>query len=235
MLRRRINGLTTFPPLASTRIGSQLPLDPFRNFHGRLYSEGNINGKKEGEQLEIVEKLREWQETAKKNGSERLAIWKSNAEQNLASLGSKLNQLTGYELVEALKRQVVEQEAKIEHAKLASRVAKLAYETAVSERSMGQREVNDLLQRKSSWNDADVIRFTNLVRLDHNNEQAEARAKVEVEQTDSAVEQEFQNLTRAILNRYHEEQVWSDKIRSASTYGSFHRRALQEETNGGDF
>ncbi|KAG8796929.1 sensitivity to high expression protein she9, partial [Serendipita sp. 400] len=50
--------------------------------------------------------------------------------------------------------------------------------------------------------------------------QAEARAKVEVEQTDSAVEQEFQNLTRAILNRYHEEQVWSDKIRSASTYGS---------------
>lgn len=25
---------------------------------------------------------------------------------------------------------------------------------------------------------------------------------------------------RAILNRYHEEQVWSDKIRSASTYGS---------------
>lgn len=25
---------------------------------------------------------------------------------------------------------------------------------------------------------------------------------------------------RSILNRYHEEQVWSDKIRSASTYGS---------------
>jgi sensitive to high expression protein 9 len=38
--------------------------------------------------------------------------------------------------------------------------------------------------------------------------------------TDEAIEQEFQNLTRAILNRYHEEQVWSDKIRSASTYGS---------------
>lgn len=25
---------------------------------------------------------------------------------------------------------------------------------------------------------------------------------------------------RSILNRYHEEQVWSDKIRSLSTYGS---------------
>ncbi|KAG8811442.1 sensitivity to high expression protein she9, partial [Serendipita sp. 399] len=182
--------------------------------------ESSANGKKEGDQLEIVHKLKEWQETAKKNGNERLAIWKSTAEQNLASLGNKLNQLTGYELVEELKRQVVKQETRIEQAKLASRAAKLAYESAVAERSKCQKEVNDLLQRKSSWSDADVVRFTNLVRLDHGNEQAEARAKSEVAQTDLAIEQEFQNLTRAILNRYHEEQVWSDKIRSASTYGS---------------
>jgi sensitive to high expression protein 9, mitochondrial len=80
--------------------------------------------------------------------------------------------------------------------------------------------VNDLLQRKSSWSDSDVVRFTNLVRQDHLNEQAEVKAKVEASQSDQAIEQEFQNLTRAILNRYHEEQVWSDKIRSASTYGS---------------
>jgi sensitive to high expression protein 9 len=43
---------------------------------------------------------------------------------------------------------------------------------------------------------------------------------MEAAATDQAIEQEFQSLTRAILNRYHEEQVWSDKIRSASTYGS---------------
>jgi sensitive to high expression protein 9 len=41
-----------------------------------------------------------------------------------------------------------------------------------------------------------------------------------VDETEAAVEREFTSLMRFILARYHEEQVWSDKIRSASTYGS---------------
>ena len=85
---------------------------------------------------------------------------------------------------------------------------------------MSQREVNDLLQRKSSWSDGDVSRFTALVRQDHVHEQNEARAKAKVEETEDVVDREFNELMRAILARYHEEQVWSDKIRSASTYGS---------------
>jgi len=64
-----------------------------------------------------------------------------------------------------------------------------------------------------------VSRFTTLVREDHHFEQEEARAKAAVDETEAAVEKEFTELTRSILARYHEEQVWSDKIRSASTYG----------------
>lgn len=41
-----------------------------------------------------------------------------------------------------------------------------------------------------------------------------------MDETDNTVEKEFNELMRSILARYHEEQVWSDKIRSASTYGS---------------
>jgi len=80
--------------------------------------------------------------------------------------------------------------------------------------------VNDLLQRKNAWVDSDVLRFTNLVRQDHLHEQEESRAKAAVNETEDAVEREFSQLLRTILARYHEEQVWSDKIRSASTYGS---------------
>jgi sensitive to high expression protein 9 len=58
-----------------------------------------------------------------------------------------------------------------------------------------------------------------LVRQDHALEQAEARAQATVAQTEDGVEREFSALMRAILARYHEEQVWSDKIRSLSTYG----------------
>lgn len=89
----------------------------------------------------------------------------------------------------------------------------------MQKRSDSQREVNSLLERKSTWTDTDVSRFTALVRQDHALEQEEARAKAAVAQTEDEVEREFSALMRSILARYHEEQVWSDKIRSVSTYG----------------
>ncbi|THH19081.1 hypothetical protein EW146_g2028 [Bondarzewia mesenterica] len=110
-------------------------------------------------------------------------------------------------------------EARIAAARKAAGEAKDAYEEAMQQRSLSQREVNDLLQRKSTWSDADVSRFTVLVRQDHLFEQQEARAKEEVTRVEDEVEREFSELMRAILGRYHEEQVWSDKIRSVSTYG----------------
>ncbi|KAI0632198.1 Mdm33 family-domain-containing protein [Trametes polyzona] len=143
-----------------------------------------------------------------------------------AQLGSELNRVTGYEEIEALKRRVVEQEAKIHTARETARQAKEAYDRAVLERARSQREVNDLLQRKSQWTDADVGRFTTLVREDHAREQDEARAKAAAAAAEDAVEREFSELMRVILNRYHEEQAWSDKIRSASTYGSLAALAL---------
>ena len=93
-------------------------------------------------------------------------------------------------------------------------------------RSNSQREVNELLQRKHTWTDADVGKFTMLVREDHSYEQAEARAKQDAKAADGDVERELNELLRSILARYHEEQVWSDKIRGASTYGSMAALAL---------
>ena len=68
--------------------------------------------------------------------------------------------------------------------------------------------------------------FTSLVRQDHENEQAEVRAKERTASADARLETQFNDLMRALLNRYHEEQIWSDKIRSASTYGSLGALAL---------
>lgn len=89
----------------------------------------------------------------------------------------------------------------------------------MQKRSESQREVNGLLERKSTWTDADVSRFAALVRQDHALEQAEGRAKAAVARAEDEVERELSALMRTILARYHEEQVWSDKIRSVSTYG----------------
>jgi sensitive to high expression protein 9 len=111
-------------------------------------------------------------------------------------------------------------ETRINEARNAARSAKTSYDLAVLQRSNSQREINDLLQRKSNWNQADIARFTTLIPQDHSFEQEEAHARTAAHEAEEAVEHEFTELMRTILARYHEEQVWSDKIRSASTYGS---------------
>jgi len=144
----------------------------------------------------------------------------AKAASSFSLVGLHLNRITGYEEIEALKRQVVEQEARIVTTRRIAREAKQAYDQAVVHRSNSQREVNDLLQRKPNWTGSDLDRFMNLVRQDHALVQEEMRAKATVSTADDAVDREFSQLMQTILARYHEEQVWSDKIRSASTYGS---------------
>jgi sensitive to high expression protein 9 len=101
-----------------------------------------------------------------------------------------------------------------------ARIAKLAYDSAVTTRSTSQRDVNSLLERKHSWNDADVSAFTTLVRSDHNSTSAVSATSVQLKEAELSVDRAFTDLTRAILERYHEEQVWSDKIRNVSTYAN---------------
>ncbi|GAA6015715.1 hypothetical protein JCM10207_008772 [Rhodosporidiobolus poonsookiae] len=141
-------------------------------------------------------------------------------ERKLREVGGKINQATGYEDIERLRAGVGQKEKALLEARNRAIELKKEYSARVKLRADSQREVNDLLQRKSTWNSSDVLRFTALVQQDHENEQAEARAKVEMDAGDQSVEKEFSELMQAILERYHEEQVWSDKIRSLSTYGS---------------
>ncbi|KAF9219243.1 hypothetical protein BS17DRAFT_804490 [Gyrodon lividus] len=166
------------------------------------------------------ERVREWSILASASLRRRADELSKEAATTFSQVGLHLNRVTGYEEIEVLKKQVVNQEARIKATRQAAREAKSAYDDAVLQRSISQREVNDLLQRKSSWTDTDVSNFTSLVRSDHSLEQEEAHAKARVAETEDAVDREFSELMRTILARYHEEQVWSDKIRSASTYGS---------------
>ncbi|KAJ8523179.1 hypothetical protein ONZ45_g298 [Pleurotus djamor] len=170
--------------------------------------------------LQSAQILQEWMGPATAAFNNYTECFTLRAKERFSQLGPQLNKVTGYEEIEALKKKVVDQENRINEARTAAREAKTTHEQALVQRSKSQKEVNDLLSRKSTWTDGDVSRFTTLVRQDHLYEQEEHRAKLAVEELESAVEREFSELMRTILARYHEEQVWSDKIRSASTYGS---------------
>ncbi|KDE07450.1 hypothetical protein MVLG_02315 [Microbotryum lychnidis-dioicae p1A1 Lamole] len=149
---------------------------------------------------------------------ETIRAWE--LERRLRDMGGKINAATGYVEIDLLRKGVVEREKALNAAREVAGLSKQAFAAAVAVRAASQKEVNDLLQRKHSWTSADVMRFTELIQQDHENEQAEAKARVAAEKTEQEVESGFSELMQAILERYHEEQVWSDKIRSLSTYGS---------------
>ncbi|CAG8444420.1 6242_t:CDS:2 [Ambispora leptoticha] len=154
------------------------------------------------------------------------AIKTKDRREALSAASRALNEFTGYSDVEKLKEKVIKQENEFFETRQRLNLAKRAYEDAISARSATQHEINDLLQRKHQWTNEDVTRFTELYRIEHLNEQAESAAKDEYLECEKQVEKEYTELTKSIMMRYHEEQIWSDKIRSASTYGTIGLMAL---------
>lgn len=109
----------------------------------------------------------------------------------------------------------------MQDSRQAVRQAKDDYQNAINRRSASQREVNELLQRKHAWGSTDLERFTQLYRSDHTNEQEEVAAQERLALAEQTADEAQAQLARSILARYHEEQIWSDKIRRASTWGTW--------------
>ncbi|KAK9453245.1 Mdm33 family-domain-containing protein [Dipodascopsis uninucleata] len=135
--------------------------------------------------------------------------------------GKTLNDLTGYAEIEKLKQSIEKKEQAMIDARKEIKIAKEDYSAAITRRSASQREVNELLQRKHAWGPGDLERFTELYRSDHANEQSELQASERLTRVENRADDIQAELGRLILSRYHEEQIWSDKIRRASTWGTW--------------
>ena len=109
---------------------------------------------------------------------------------------------------------------KLAEARSAARQAKLNYDIAVEKRSASQMESNSLIIRSNQLSKDERARFGALFTDAEELEKEEAKAKAGVASAEQAVDDAFTEFMRLITARYHEEQIWSDKIRSASTYGS---------------
>ncbi|EXJ84303.1 hypothetical protein A1O3_04970 [Capronia epimyces CBS 606.96] len=152
---------------------------------------------------------------------ERFTHFMDNFQTHIFTASRRLNDLTGYSGIEALKHEIEHQEAVVQECRQAVNESRSRYTEAIATRSATQREVNDLLHRKHTWSPTDLERFTSLYRSDHANEQAEAAAQKDVADAEARYEEASSKLAKAILARYHEEQIWSDKIRQMSTWGTW--------------
>jgi sensitive to high expression protein 9, mitochondrial len=144
-----------------------------------------------------------------------------NLQSNIFLASQRLNDLTGYSGIEALKQRITTLEAHLSQCQETVRSARETYKQAVADRAASQREVTTLLARKDAWTPADLERFTSLYRSDHSNEAAVQEAQQKLGDAERMVEQASNKLSTSILARYHEEQIWSDKIRRMSTWGTW--------------
>ncbi|KAJ5218617.1 uncharacterized protein N7498_000716 [Penicillium cinerascens] len=160
-------------------------------------------------------------ESRRSQMSKQFSTMMDNLQSNVFVAGQRLNDLTGYSGIEALKKDIHIQEDRLRIARAHVRQAKEDYTSAINRRSTSQREVNELLQRKHAWSPADLERFTLLYRNDHTNEVAEVETQEALSRAEREAEEAAASLSKSILSRYHEEQVWSDKIRRMSTWGTW--------------
>ncbi|KAK7906022.1 sensitivity to high expression protein she9 [Exophiala xenobiotica] len=151
----------------------------------------------------------------------RFSDFMDNFQTHVFVASRRLNDLTGYSGIEELKNEIEHQESVVQESRRAVKEARSKYSDAIATRSQTQREVNDLLHRKHTWSATDLERFTSLYRSDHANEQGEAAAQKDVQDAETRYEEASTKLAKAILARYHEEQIWSDKIRQMSTWGTW--------------
>ncbi|KAI8342411.1 Mdm33 family-domain-containing protein [Chlamydoabsidia padenii] len=155
------------------------------------------------------------------NTLKRLTQDVTDSKDALRRAGMALNELTGYNQIELVKKKVMEQAKTFELTRDQVQVAKKRYELAIATRSSTQRGINELLQRKHLWTGDDVTQFTELYRLEHEHAKEEDIAKEHYHQKEKQMDREYMALARSIMERYHDEQLWSDKIRSVSTYGTW--------------
>lgn len=137
-----------------------------------------------------------------------------------------LNQLTGYGQIEAMKKRVETAETAYAQHRSDWQKIKHDYEQVRTERVQLQRDMNGLLQRKHQWTPEDVLQFTNLFGKEHQLDREESDMKQTLLKAESKVEKTLNQLMDSIRERYREEQLWSDKIRSISGYGTFGLMAL---------
>ena len=187
----------------------------------RPYTVTNAKSKVIGRNNIDIHNLPSESDARRSNVSKWFSDKMDNLQATIFTAGQTLNDFTGYSAIEQLKKSIEDQELLLGHLRQQVTKHKEQYTDAITKRSTTQREVNELLQRKHAWSQDDLERFTKLYRNDHENEHQEQVSQEEL----TRAEQEFEDcrarLSRLISARYREEQIWSDKIRRASTWGTW--------------
>lgn len=151
----------------------------------------------------------------------RFSTFMDDLQTRVLNATQTINTLTGYTAIETIKAANEALEAAHTASQARLHAARQAYKSLTTHRAATQREVTTLLARKDSWSPPDLERFTTLYRADHELEAQVAAASAELTEAEADEGRLSAELNAGILKRYHEEQIWSDRIRRQSTWGTW--------------
>lgn len=180
-----------------------------------------LNYNKDVRTSERIEDLPSQREQHRRKWARKLEFYLDSLQETIFTATRALNDVTGYSSIQRLRNSIELMEKSTEENRIKLKDLKNRYADAIERRAESQRSLNELLQRKSSWSPQDLERFTQIYKDDATNLKREQELKAEVSAKESKQEELGDDLYRAILTRYHEEQIWSDKIRRTSTWGTF--------------
>ncbi|KAG6027191.1 hypothetical protein E4U19_002162 [Claviceps sp. Clav32 group G5] len=160
-------------------------------------------------------------DSRRSNLNQKFSLIMDTVQARMLNASQTLNDITGYSSIEAIKHENGLLEVQLAEAHATVRAARQAYKSSNTKRATTQREVTTLLARKDSWSPTDLERFTALYRTDHELEGEVAKAQEALTESEIEEQRLSQRLNAGILKRYHEEQIWSDRIRRASTWGTW--------------
>ena len=180
-----------------------------------------LNFKKDANTSQQIMGLPSDREMHRKRWKRRLEFYLDSLQETIFTATRALNDVTGYSSIQTLRNTIVIMEKQLDTAKENLKICKNEYENAIESRATTQKQLNELLQRKSSWAPQELKQFTDLYQADATNSANEKLLKEKLAQEEARETKLEDELYRAILTRYHEEQIWSDKIRRTSTWGTF--------------
>ncbi|CDF89922.1 ZYBA0S05-04830g1_1 [Zygosaccharomyces bailii CLIB 213] len=183
-------------------------------------SDQRLNYNKDIENDGRIQGLPSEREMHRRKWSRKLEFYLDSLQETIFTATRALNDVTGYSSIQKLRKSIELMEHTLEETRSSLKQLKEDYTSAIEERTESQRELNELLQRKNAWSPEELERFTQLYKNDAMNLKKERELKNKVNTMEAKQEELSDDLYRAILTRYHEEQIWSDKIRRTSTWGT---------------
>lgn len=140
-----------------------------------------------------------------------------------------LERLTGYAELEGLKNRVLVKESQFLATKAQLAGQKQQLEGMIEQRFETQRGLNEMLQqrRHSSWSEQTLAEYTRLVQKEYQVEAGLKQSQQALKHLEAVTEAAFDEFMQALRNRYHQEQLWSERTKALSTYSALFICAAQ--------